>query len=123
MKNSKRSDKSKSSSKKPTVRFLPSSNVDMENYIQDHRAELSEAIIDAIGYAVSKNLGGVEVFRFVKSNYTVLITKKDFKDNLDNIFNSSLATEDYELCAKIHNIRKFLSSPAFTKNQKSINLI
>jgi hypothetical protein len=107
----------------PEIFVLPSSNIDMENFIIKNRDVLHDSIATAIGYAVEKNLGATEIFKFNKSNYIVLVAKKDYKENLDHIFDCSMKTENYELCGKIAVIRKMLLIPKLSKKQKSLNLI
>lgn len=122
MKKSKNS-KAKRSKNANEVFQLPSSNIEMENFVQKNKIEIFESIADRIDYAVNKNLSGVEIFQFDKSNYIVVLNKKDFKENLDNIFDYSMSIENYELCGRIHSIRKTLGQPKLSKKQKLTNLI
>lgn len=120
----KRKAKTPSKSKEhPRIIELPSTNIEMENFIDKHRKTMFESLANVIGYGVENNLAGVEVFLFDKSNYRVVIARKDFRDNLDNIFNSSLESENYELCGKVKSIIKQLSAPTFTKEQVSTKII
>ena len=84
--------------RKHTVVELPSDNVEMENFIDKNRTNLYSKVVDAIDYAVEKKMKVVEVFNFDKTAFVVVIALKDFRGNLDNIFSSSLETENYELC-------------------------
>jgi hypothetical protein len=109
--------------KQPFVCELPSSNVEMENFVQKNKSILMNCVADSIGYAIKKNLAGIEVFRFEKSDYIVIIPKKDYEENLDNIFECSMKDENYELCGKIKSIKKMLFFPKLTKKLKTNNLI
>lgn len=90
---------------------LPSNNDDMEKYIDENRVKINELMVDNIDYAVKNRMSAIEVFRFQNSNFIVLINRKDFKENLENIFNFSLDNEHFEVCGKakkvIEKIDKF----------------
>ena len=109
--------------RKHTVVELPSDNVEMENFIDKNRTNLYSKVVDAIDYAVEKKMKVVEVFNFDKTAFVVVIALKDFRGNLDNIFSSSLETENYELCGKIKTIIEKLEKPQFNRQQKVIKLI
>lgn len=102
---------------------LPSDNVEMENFIEKNRNKLFADVVDAIDYALTKKMKVVEVFNFDKSSFVVVISLKDFRDNLDNIFKSSLEVENYELCGKIKTIIEKMEKPSYNRQQKSIQLI
>ena len=95
----------------------------MENYIDKNRNQLYYSVVNAISYALDKNMKVIEVFNFDKSSFVVVISFKDFRGNLDNIFQSSLQTENYELCGKIKAIIEKMEKPKFIRPQKSIQLI
>lgn len=122
MKQSPKSRKRKTTSK-PKLITLPSTNVEMENFIDKNKSKMYESVVDSIKYAVDKNVGLIEVFYFDNSGYLVVLAKKDYLDTLQNIFNQSLTTENYELCGKIHPIVKILSAPKFSKEQVSVKLV
>lgn len=94
--NKKRSD----SKLKYKVVELPSDNVSMEKFVERNRAEIARRIIDNIEYGVENRLGGVEMFCFKNSNFVVMVNRKDFKDNLQNILEYSLDSEQFELCER-----------------------
>jgi hypothetical protein len=112
-----------SKAKKPKIWSLPSSNIDMENFLDTNREKISEFVADVIGYGVDKNLSGVEVFLFDKSDYLVIISKKDFRENLNHIMETSLKSENYELCGRVHAIIQKMCKPKFSKKQVLTNLI
>lgn len=83
---------------------LPSDNDEMEKYIEENRVDINKKMVDNIDYAINKRLGTVEVFCFKNSNFIVLMNRKDFKENLDNIFEFSLENEQFEVCVKIKKV-------------------
>jgi len=115
--------KKKRSDAKRKIIQLPSSNLDMENFIDANRNRLLESVVDGLEYAVKNNLGGIEILSFDRSNYIALISRKDYKENLDNILNLALVDENYELCGRVHNIIKLIRAPVLSRKLKLVNLI
>jgi hypothetical protein len=99
---------------------LPSNNDAMEKYVEKNRPEINEAIVDSIEYAVNRRLGGVEVFCFKNSNFVVILTRKDFKENLENIFEYSLHNELFEVCGKVKRIKDKLEKLSHVYTYKKI---
>lgn len=79
---------------------LPSSNKEMEEYVNVHRTEINDQILDSIDYALKNRLGNIEVFCFKNSSFVVMLHRKDFKESLENIFEFSLNNEEFGLCTK-----------------------
>lgn len=98
----KKSDKAKSV--KYEVVELPCDNSDMETYVKENRKEINSKIVNTIDYAISKKLGGIELFCFKNSNFVVVLQRKDFKEGLENVFESSMDNQQFEVCAKIKKI-------------------
>jgi hypothetical protein len=98
---------------------LPSNNEDMEKYIDINREEINKMMVDNIDYALRKRMAAVEVFSFKNSNFVVLINRRDFKENLENIFEFSLNNEHFEVCGKakkvIEKVDKFTCFFGFKK--------
>lgn len=106
--------------KTPVVVELPTDPVDMENYVEKNRSTINELLVASFDYAVKKNFGGIEVFCFQDSNYVVVVARKDFRDNLQNIFDYSLKNEQYEICAKAKKVIDVLDKFSFVANYKKI---
>ncbi len=99
---------------------LPSDNVDMEKYVEKNRAEINEKIVDNIEYALKNRLTGVELFCFKDSNFVVVLHRKDFKENLQHVFEFSLENEQFEVCEKARRVLDRLEKTCyiFTYNRK-----
>lgn len=107
-------------SKIPVVVELPINAIDMETYIENNRSTINEMLIKSFDYAVRKNFTGVEVFCFKDSNYVVIVNQKDFKDNLQNIFDYSLKNEHFEICAKAKKVIELIDKFSFVLGYKKI---
>jgi hypothetical protein len=83
---------------------LPSNNDEMEKYVEENRVEINNAMVENIDYALKKRLIAVEVFSFKGSSYIVLINRRDFRENLQNIFDFSLNNEHFEVCGKAKKV-------------------
>jgi len=105
----------------PSVVELPTNPVDMEKYVKKNRISINDKLLDSIDYAIRKRFDGIEVFAFKNSNYVVLVNKKDFRDNLQNIFDYSLENEYFETCAKAKKVIELMDKHAFVVNIKKIN--
>jgi hypothetical protein len=116
--------KSESKSKKSKYQYavveLPSDNSAMENYIQNHREEINEKIVDAIEYAMHNRLGGVEIFCFKGSSFVVVLNRKDFKDSLENIFEFGMEKEKFEICAKVKQLIRRMDRLSHISTYKKI---
>ena len=121
-KKSKKPNKPKKVSKKvPVVVELPTDPSDMENFVEENRQLINEMLVDSFDYAVRKNFSGIEVFAFKNSSYVVIVNKKDFKDNLQNIFDYSLENELFETCAKSKKVMDLMDKFSFVMKVKKTN--
>jgi hypothetical protein len=111
----------KSYNKKNKIIELPSNNDEMEKYIDGHRKEINESMINSIDYAIRKRLSTIEVFKFKNSNFVVIVNRKDFKENLENIFNFSLSHEHFEVCGKVKNVIEKMEKITHIFECKKIN--
>lgn len=102
----------------PVVVELPTNPVDMENYVEKNRTTINDMLVESFDYAVRKNFGGIEIFSFKNSNYVVIVNRKDFKDNLQNIFDYSLEHEQFETCAKAKKVIELLDKYSFFMSYK-----
>lgn len=118
MKKKKTSSKPKTSKKVPVVVELPTNPVEMENFVEQNRVTINEMLVDSFDYAVRKNFGGIEVFAFKNSSYVVVVNRKDFKDNLQNIFDYSLENEHFETCAKAKKVMELMDKFSFVVSYK-----
>ena len=106
------------SNKAPVVVELPTGSVDMANFVEKNRIPINEMLVDSFNYAVRKKFGGIEVFAFKGSNYIVVINRKDFRDNLQNIFDYSLKNEIFETCAKAKKVIDLIDKTSFVMSVK-----
>ena len=119
MKKKKKSSSKPTSSKKvPVVVELPTNPVDMENFVEQNREIINEMLVDSFDYAVRKSFNGIEVFAFKNSNYVVVVNRKDFKDNLRNIFDYSLENQHFETCAKAKKVMELMDKFSFIMSCK-----
>jgi hypothetical protein len=113
----------KNTSVVPKTYVLPSSNLEMENFIKKHKNKLKEHVVNFIDYAVTENIGQIPVFQFKNTNFVVLIFRGSFMDSLQEIFKSSLTEENYELCAKIKNIEVKMKKPTLIRDFKKCKML
>jgi hypothetical protein len=109
-----------SSKKKVCVVELPSNNDDMERYLDTHREEIHVKMVDNIEYAIKNRLQSVEVFCFKDSSFVVIMNSKDFKENLQNIFDFSMGSENFELCGRVKSIMNVLDKVSHFFDYKKI---
>jgi hypothetical protein len=77
---------------------LPSSNDEMEKYLETHRHEINSRILNNIEYGIKNRMPVVEIFSFKNSNFVVLMNQKDFRENIQNIIEFSKKHDDFEIC-------------------------
>lgn len=100
---------------------LPSNNDEMEKFLDDNRVKINEKIVNSIDHALKKRLAAIEMFRFKNSNFIVLINRKDFKENLENIFNFSLDNENFEICGRAKKVMEKIERMNHIFQCKKIN--
>jgi hypothetical protein len=77
---------------------LPSDNDKLEDFIKKNKNKMVLHSIKMLEYAVRTNLEFVEIFRFKNSNFIVTISKEEYKENVEFIFEQLLKDENYEFC-------------------------
>jgi hypothetical protein len=110
--------KPKSTKKIPVVVELPTGPAEMENFVNENRVLINEMLVDSLDYAVRKNFTGIEVFAFKNSSYVVIVNRKDFRDNLQNIFDYSLENQIFETCAKAKKVMDLMDKFSFSMSVK-----
>lgn len=94
----------RASSKKSNIKYeiieLPSKNDEMEKYLDLHRKEINRRVLNNIEYAMKNRMMVVEIFSFKNSNFVVMMNRKDFRENLQNIMEFSMKNQDFEACKK-----------------------
>lgn len=109
--------------KSPASYNLPCSNLEMEKFLDKNKAKLMEHVVNSIDYGVKTNLSKIPVFRFKNTNFVVMLFRESFLENLEQIFDVSLKQENYELCAKIKNIKAEIKKPKMEKYLKTCKMI
>lgn len=99
---------------------LPSNNDEMEKYLDIHRQEINARMVDNINYAIKHRMAAIEIFSFKNSNFIVLMNRKDFKENLQNILDFSLKQDDYATCIKVRKVIDKLNKLSYVFNCKKI---
>jgi hypothetical protein len=88
--------------------MLPSKFNEMENHIIKNKTILTEQVLNSINYALTKKLQFVEIFKFEESDFIVTLGCDKFKENIENIFEYYIKTEQYELCDRVKKLEKKL---------------
>lgn len=84
--------------------FLPNEDISLDQYIQTHKTEIQNHILNCIEYAVSKGLESVEIFKFQDSPYSVNIPQSDYEENVKFIFKTFVDNEKFEYCPRIKKL-------------------
>ena len=87
------------------VMTLPFEYGDMESYIQLNKEKLMEQIVLSVQHALDNGYHSVEVFSFKNSDFVIVLDWPDFKDNIDNIFEYYVETEQYEFCDRLVKLK------------------
>ena len=69
-----------------------------------------------IEYAVQQKLEIVEVFKFKSSDFVITLSQDSFKQNLQNVYEYYIATEKYELCARVKELEFQLNIISYQVN-------
>ena len=89
-----------------SVMTLPSDYSEMESYIQKNKVKLMQQIVLSVQHALDNNYPSIEVFTFQRSDFIVILNRSNFKDNIDNIYEYYIATEQYEYCDRLVKLKK-----------------
>ena len=90
----------------------------MEKYLEIHRKEINRRVVENIDYGIKMRLNAVEIFSFKNSNFVVLMNRKDFKENLQNIIDFSLKNQDFDVCKKAKMVMQKLDKVSIFFNYK-----
>lgn len=88
------------------VMTLPFEYGEMESFIQKNKKMLMEQIVLSVEYALNNEYPSIEVFSFKNSDFIVILDQSEFKDNIDNIFEYYVETEQYESCDRLVKLKK-----------------
>lgn len=88
------------------VMSLPFEYDEMESFIRIYKDKLMEQIVLSVQYALDNEHPSVEVFSFKNSDFIVILDKSEFKENIDNIFEYYVKTEQYEFCNRLVKLKK-----------------
>jgi hypothetical protein len=97
--------------------ILPSDYGPMESFILKNKVKLMEQVVFSISYALINNLSSINVFKFEKSDFIVVLDRSTFAENIKNIYDFYIQNELYELCDRVINVQKLLN--AHEKEQKT----
>lgn len=100
---------------------LPSNNEELQAFISKYKVDMTEQVVSSIEFALKHKLPIIEVFQFKDSKFVVTVSPTDFDVNLENIYNYYLATEQYELCQRVVQLREKLKQKTNEKTKKSTN--
>jgi hypothetical protein len=89
--------------------ILPSNNIELVEFIEKNKSDMTEHTVKAIEYALNHKLPLVEIFQFKNSNFVITLTEKDFKPNLEIIYKYYLELEKYEYCNRVVKLQKLLT--------------
>lgn len=87
---------------------LPSDYDEMENFIIKNKVKLTEQIVLSVQHALDNNISSIEVFNFENSDFIVILEKSSFRENINNIFDFYIKTEQYEFCEQLVKLKKQL---------------
>jgi hypothetical protein len=120
-KNKKTASKPKKNNKYEVIE-LPATNAEMEKYLDLHRKEINRRILNNIEHAVDTRMPTVEIFSFENSNFIVVMNKNDFRENLQNLLDFGMKTQDYEICTRAKKVMQKLDRLSvffkYKKNKK-----
>lgn len=101
--------------KKFCAKILPSEFKKLEDYVVKNKSILTEQIVDSISHAIEKKMTSVEVFNFRNTDYIIVVGIETFDENLKNIYDYYINTEQYEFCKRIvevqQKLQKLINTP------------
>ncbi len=109
----------KKSSKENEPYVLPSSNQELQIFVDKYKVDMMEQVVSSIEFALKHNLPLIEVFQFKDSKFVVTISPKEFDVNLEAIYNFYLKSEHYELCGRVVKLRNKLKAQLNEKTKKT----
>jgi len=87
---------------------LPSDFKLLESFIKKNKVELMEHTLTAIERSIENKFQVIELFHFENTDYVITLSQKEFLENIENIFQFYLQTEQYELCTRLKKIESLL---------------
>lgn len=100
------------------TKTIPSEFKTMDEYVTKHKSELTEQVITAIEFALKNNLTNVEVFDFSDTDFIVVLNTSTFKENLENIYDYYIDTEQYEFCERVLKLTQIINQEKPNEQEK-----
>jgi hypothetical protein len=97
---------------------LPSQFTAMESHLVKNKNAILQQVLNSIDYALAKKLQIVEVFCFKDSNFIITLSEDKFQENIANIYDFYIKTEQYELCKNVKQLENRLLATYEQKTQK-----
>ena len=88
---------------------LPCSFKTQQEFLKKNKILLMEHAIDCIEYAINNKLDLIEIFEYPGTNFVILVTKEEYKENINYIYDHFIKNELYEKCTKIATLQKKLN--------------
>jgi hypothetical protein len=104
--------------KKFQSKVLPSEFKTMEEFVIKNKFKLTEQVVSSIEFALKNNLSNVEVFSFRNTDFIVVLNVSTFKENLENIYNYYINTEQYEFCERVSKLQKIINQQKPNEQEK-----
>jgi hypothetical protein len=104
--------------KKFKSKTLPANFDIMDQFVSKNKTELTEQVISSIEYAINNDLTDIEVFNFQDTEFIVILNVSNFKENLENIYNYYISTEQYEFCDRVIKLQKILNQENNNEQKK-----
>lgn len=104
--------------KKFQSKTLPSDFKSMDEFVLKNKIELTEQVISSIEFAIDNNLSDIEVFNFKDTDFIVVLNFSMFKENLENIYNYYISTEQYEFCGRVSKLKHLLNQDKTNEQKK-----
>jgi len=92
------------------VKTIPSEFNLMDDFLKSNKLECTEHVVASIEYAHNKDLDHVELFKFRGTDYVISINSSTFDENLDNIYEYYISSEQYEYCNRVLEVKQLINN-------------
>lgn len=90
----------------------------MDEYVTKHKTELTQQVVMAVEFALKNNLSNVEVFNFSETDFIVVMCVSTFKENLENIYDYYIDSEQYEFCDRVLKLQQIINQKKPNEQKK-----
>lgn len=98
---------------------IPSEFNLMNQFLESKKLECTEHVVASIEYAHNRKMDHIQLFEFENTDYVISLNSSTFNENLDNIYDYYIDSEQYEYCNRLLEVKKLINTKDTNEQKKN----